>query len=344
MTVTSMAGYASLRPGSRKPTEADSAPSATAEVLAHVAQLATAAGVALGDPTKQTLHEARAANLAFNQFWNVALPAIGGIRTEVLQGPHGEIPVRIYLPAVSAGAPPALLYFHGGGFALNNVLTHDRIMRALCAKTGAAVIGVGYHLAPEHRFPVQLDEAHFAYDWAVSKAAVLGIDPRRFGVAGDSAGATLGLSLLLRHRDEGRRGFATARAGLLFYGMYSASLESDSHGEFGRGPGLTTEKVAWYWGAYLGLTGPRVNALSVPALADVANLPHLVLVAAGRDPLRDDTINLAAALTRAGGSHSLSVLDELPHSFLQQAAFVPASEAALTAAAHEVVRVLNAGH
>lgn len=338
-----MVGLASQRWGSRKPEAANGDTPASDAALAHVARLAASAGVALGDPTKQTLHEARAANLAFNQFWNVALPIVGGTRTEILAGPHGEFPIRIYLPKVSVGAVPAVLYFHGGGFVLNNLTTHDRIMRAICAKTGAAVIGVGYHLAPEHRFPVQLDEAHFAYDWASARAPLLGIDARRFAVAGDSAGATLALSLLLRHRDEGRRGFLTARAGLLFYGMYSATLDSASHAEFGAGPGLTTEKVAWFWGAYLGLNGPRVNALSVPALADVKNLPHLILVAAGRDPLRDDTVNLARALGTARTSHSLSIEHDLPHSFLQQAAFVPAAEASLTARAHELAQTLSAG-
>ena len=304
----------------------------------HVARLAADAGVAPGDPSRQSLESARAANWSYNMFWNTGLPEIGGIHETMLDGPAGGFRVRLLYPPVAANhAPlPVLFYFHGGGFAMNGLDTHERVMRLLARRSGAVVVGVGYHLAPEHRYPCQLDEATLALDWLIGEADTLGLEKARIGVAGDSAGATLALSLMMRLRDQGRGG--DVKLGLLFYGMYSSDYDTDSHRKFGVPPfGLTTEKVDWFWRAYLPNNDARSDPLAVPLLGDFKGLPLIILAAAGLDCLRDDTLGLADRLGQANVPHSLTIHEGLPHSFLQQSAFVGASEQALSRGAEQVV-------
>jgi acetyl esterase len=237
---------------------------------------------------------------------------------------------------------PVLLYFHGGGFAMNGIDTHERVMRLLGLRAGAAVVGVGYHLAPEHRYPCQLNEALIALDWVLDEADSLGLDRNRIGVAGDSAGATLALSLMLRLRDLRR--IDAVKLGLLFYGMYSTETATISHRKFGQPPfGLTSEKVNWFWDAYLPASASKTDPLAVPLLGDFTGLPHVALAAAGLDCLRDDTLNLAERLEAAGVSYSLANYERLPHSFLQQSAFVAASERALSAAAEQAGDFFDSG-
>ncbi len=308
----------------------------------HVARLATDAGVAPGDPSRQSLEAARAANWSYNMFWNTCLPAIGRVHETMLDGPAGGFRVRLLYPLVAANhAPlPVLFYFHGGGFAMNGLDTHERVMRLLARRSGAVVVGVGYHLAPEHRYPCQLDEATLALDWLIAEAPTFGLDKARIGVAGDSAGATLALSLMMHLRDQGRGD--AVKLGLLFYGMYSADYDTDSHRQYGIPPfGLTTEKVEWFWRAYLPDDAARTDPLAVPLLGDVKGLPRIVLAAAGLDSLRDDTLRLADRLAHAGVDHSLVVHEGLPHSFLQQSAFVAASEQALSRGAEQVAEYLK---
>jgi acetyl esterase len=308
----------------------------------HVTRLAADAGVVPGDPARQPLDAAREANWSFNMFWNTGLPLIARARDTWLAGPAGPFRTRVIYPAaaVQSAAVPVLFYFHGGGFAMNGLDTHERVMRLLGLRARAAVVGVGYHLAPEHRYPCQLDEALAAFDWIIDEADTLGLDRNRIGVAGDSAGATLALSLMLRLRDLGR--VDAVKLGLLFYGMYSTETDTVSHRKFGQPPfGLTSEKVSWFWNAYLPDAASKTDPVAVPLFGDFAGLPHIVLAAAGLDCLRDDTLGLAERLEAASVSYSLASYDRLPHSFLQQSAFVAASERALSAAAEEAAEIFG---
>jgi len=300
----------------------------------RASRIARDAGLAAGDPTIQSLAEARAANYAYNLFWNVALPPVRDSHDVCLEGPAGPFRLRIMHPrnTVRWTPRPVVLYFHGGGFVFNSVETHERTMRLLCRRAGATVIGVGYHLAPEHRYPCQLDEAEQALEWVIASAETLDIDPRRIALAGDSAGATLALSLALRLRDRERT--EAINHCLLFYGMFSMRLDTRSHRAFGHPPfGLTSSKVDWFWRAYLPDSRVAADPLAVPWRADLYDLPEIHLVAAEYDCLYDDTLDLHERLLAAHVPTTLSVAAGLPHSFLQQSAFVAAADAALGEAA-----------
>lgn len=300
--------------------------------LDTIAGVARAAGLAPADPLRQPLAEARAKAWEYQMLWNTPLPAIGGVTEAATRSPRGT-PVRlsIHYPDQRRGDVGVLVYFHGGGFALNGVATHERLMRLLAQRSGAAVVGVGYTLAPELRFPGQLGEAIAALAWVRSEGHHYGLDGSRIAVGGDSAGANLALSAMLDLRD---RGEALPRLGLLFYGMYSADLDSPSHLAYGGGGfGLTTERVDWFWSQYLADRAQRDNPSAAPLWADLHGLPPQLVIGAGLDCLLDDSLNLARRLEKAGVEHRLSVYDGVPHSFMQMSAHLPPAEAAISEAA-----------
>lgn len=144
-------------------------------------------------------------------YWNARPPTIAAVTDIALEGPHGELRARIYRPADAV--LPGLLYFHGGGFMLGSIETHDTMCRLLAREARAAVISVDYRLAPEHRFPVAVEECVFACDWLVEHGAEIRVDTTQLAVGGDSAGANLALTVLNERRTP-------LRAGILFYGCY----------------------------------------------------------------------------------------------------------------------------
>jgi acetyl esterase len=295
-------------------------------ILAH----AGARGIAPADPLTQPLAEARASALAYQAIWNENLPEMAAIERVTFVSPLGApLALRIFRP--SARHLPVLVYFHGGGFALNGLDTHERLMRLLALRAGIAVVGVGYSLAPELRFPGQLDEALAAIAWVRDNAAAFGLDGGRLAVGGDSAGANLALAATLALRD---RGHSRPDAGLLFYGMFSADLASPSQRAYGGGGfGLTTERVDWFWHQYLADFAQRDNPLAAPLHADFAGLPPQLVIGAGLDCLLDDSLGLARRLDQAGVPHTLSVYAGVPHSFMQMSAILPPADAAITQAA-----------
>lgn len=291
------------------------------------------------DPLRQPLAEARAQARVYQAIWNEDLPAIAAIDQLEIASPRGtRIALRILRP-VTGHRLPVLIYFHGGGFALNGLETHERLMRLLALRSGAAVIGVGYSLAPELRFPGQLDEALAAIAWVRASAADFDLDGDRLAVGGDSAGANLALAAMLALRDTER---ALPVAGLLFYGMFSANLASPSHRTYGGGGfGLTTERVDWFWGQYLADESQRNDPLAAPLHAQLSGLPPLLVIGAGLDCLLDDSVELARRLEAAGNAVTLSVYDGVPHSFMQMSAVLPPADHAVSQAAAELHRHLR---
>ncbi|MGE5477703.1 MAG: alpha/beta hydrolase [Bacteroidales bacterium] len=308
--------------------------------LETVARVARAAGLAPADPLRQPLAEARQRAWDYQMLWNGPLPAIGGVTETATLSPRGTpVRLRIHYPDQRRDGLGVLVYFHGGGFVLNGVDTHERLMRLLAARAGIAVVGVGYTLAPELRFPGQLDEALAALDWVRNQGAAFGLDGERLVVGGDSAGANLALSAQLALRDHGR---PLPLAGLLFYGMYSADLDSPSHLAFGGGGfGLTTERVDWFWRQYLADHAQRDNPQAAPLWADLGGLPRQLVIGAGLDCLLDDSLRLAARLTAAGVDNTLSVYDGVPHSFMQMSAHLAPADAAISEAAAELAAAVS---
>jgi acetyl esterase len=267
----------------------------------------------LPDRTTLPIAEARAQMAAANQAWNHPLPPLAEMVNLDIEGPALLLPARLMRPTLDAGLP-AIVYLHGGGFALGSIDTHQRLMALLAIETGAAVLGVDYRLAPEAPFPAGLEDCLAAIRWLRREAARYQLDPEQILLAGDSAGANLALACLLRLRDGGEP--LPIGAGL-FYGCYWARLGTESHQRYGRGGyRLTSQEMGWFWSQYLGRHG-KSDPFAEPLYADLRGLPPLFLNYGTVDPLADDTIELARRLDAAGVVHECRVYPGLVHGFLQ---------------------------
>jgi acetyl esterase len=272
-----------------------------------------AAGLSSAAPERQPLVQARAQAEAYYRFVGGAPTPLAHVSDHAIAGPAGDIRLRLFHPG---GAQPLALavYFHGGGYALNSIDTHDALMRRIAAEAGVAVCGVGYGKAPETRYPGQLHEALQVLDWLQSDGHALGIAPDHLVLMGDSAGAHLALTAALALPAERCRAL---RGLVLAYGMFAPDFDTDSHHLFGGGDyGLTSRRMRWFWDQFLPQGQDLTDPLVAPLHADLSNLPPLLLVAAELDCLRDDSLRLAQRLALAGRPHRLSVYPDVQHAFL----------------------------
>jgi acetyl esterase len=227
-------------------------------------------------------------------------PEVGAVRSEMIAG---SIPVRVYSPDAPLPAP-TIVYFHGGGFVIGDLDTHDSLARRLCNDVGAVVVSVDYRLAPEHPFPAGVEDADSAVRWVVAHVSDFGGDPARVAVAGDSAGANLAAVAVQ---------FATAdgiplAAQLLAYPTTDAGGEYASLTENAEGYFLSRADMEWFFSRYLGmdLDDPRARGLSADPrvsplrAASLAGLPPAIVATAEFDPLRDEGDAYATALAAAG--------------------------------------------
>ena len=235
-------------------------------------------------------------------------------------GPAGELRVRVYRPPTT-GAVPVVVFFHGGGFVIGNVDTHDGTCRTLCRLAQAVVVSVDYRLAPEHRFPAALDDCEAATRWVAAHAAELGADPGRVGVAGDSAGGNLAAAVTLRAR-AARQPPLAAQA--LVYPTVDFTTDRPSVVANGQGYLLSAEAVHWFVGQYLG-DHDRADPMASPLLADLAGLPPAVVATAEFDPLHDEGGDYASALAAAGVPVTHLDFPGLVHGFLGLGALSPGS-------------------
>jgi len=237
-----------------------------------------------------------------------------------IPGPAGPVPVRVYRPP-GAGPAPLVAYFHGGGWVIGDIDTHDGTCRTLSRRTGAVVVSVGYRLAPEHRFPAAVDDCDAATAWVAAHGSDLGGDPGRLGVAGDSAGGNLAAAVTLR---AWRRGGPAIRAQALVYPAVDFTTVRPSSVSNGEGYLLTAAAVRWFAAQYLGDHDPA-DPLASPLLADLTGLPPAVVATAEFDPLRDEGRAYAEALDDAGVPVRLLDFPGLVHGFMGLGALSPAS-------------------
>jgi acetyl esterase/lipase len=265
--------------------------------------------------------EARALDDDFSFFISAGAPAVAHIEERVMAAPSGPIRLRLYDPGVPAPAP-VVVFFHGGGFATCDIDIYDGTARQLAKRCGMRLVAVDYGLAPEHPFPMPLEDCIAAVRHAVAHAAALGIDARRLTLAGDSAGANLALATALALRDAGE---SPVRAAALIYGCYSTSTDSASHGDFGSGAYLmSTADMVWYWRHYLP-EGKGVNdPLAEPLLADLRGLPPLPVAAAEFDVLRVDSEELAARARDAGVAVDYALWPGMIHASLNLMGWIDA--------------------
>lgn len=247
----------------------------------------------------------------------------------VIDGPGGDLPIRIYRPAAAETGPlPVVVFFHGGGFVAGDLDTHDGSARMHAADAGAVVVSVDYRLAPEHPFPAAVEDAMAATEWVAAHAAELGVDPARLAVAGDSAGGNLAAVVCQLARDAGGPAIAFQ---LLWYPAttYDGSLPSFT--ENANAPIIDSEAIAALTLAYAGhvdLTDPPA-ALAPARAANLAGLPPAYIAVAGHDPLRDDGIRYGELLAAAGVPVQVHNAETLIHGYLGYAGVIPvATEAA----------------
>jgi acetyl esterase len=240
-------------------------------------------------------------------------PDVEAVEDRVITGPGGDLPVRIYTP--DAPAPrPVVAFFHGGGFVICSVETHDGLARRLANATGAVVVSVEYRLAPEVRCPDSAEDCYAATVWAHEHAAELGADPDRLIVAGDSAGGNLAAVVALMARE---RGAPPITRQVLVYPVIDASCDAPSYAENAEGYFLEANGMRWFWDHYLGPDGDGAHHHASPIRAsDHADLPPAVVITAEFDPLRDEGEAYAAALAAAGVPVVVRRYDGMIHGFV----------------------------
>jgi len=241
----------------------------------------------------------------------VALP---NVEDRSIPGPQGQIPIRIYTPEGS-GKRSVVVFYHGGGWVIGSIDTHDNVTRYLAKASGAIVVSVDYRLAPENPFPAAADDAYAALQWVAENAESLGGDPGRITVAGDSAGGNLSAVVSLRSRD--RNGPKIQCQALIYPATNLASLDTESHHLFATGFFLTREGMESFISYYVPEKQDRLDPYASPLLErDHSNLPPAIVITAQFDPLRDEGEAYAAKLRNAGVPVELTRYEGMIHGFV----------------------------
>ena len=264
-----------------------------------------------------SVEDARA-QFAARDFPGLRKPPVASVVNRDLQTPAGSLGLRVYTPLgdgpLREGSFPLMVFFHGSGFVVCSLDTHDGMCRNLCAGTGCVVVSVDYRLAPEAKFPAASDDCLAATRWAVANAAALGADPGRVLIAGDSAGGNLAAVTALRIRDQGG---PRLLGQLLIYPVtdyYDPGTPSMT--ENAEGYGLTRAGMIWFWNHYLRKPSDAANPHASPLRAsDLGGLPPALVVTAEYDPLRDEGESYAERLRQAGVPTQMKRWDGMNHGF-----------------------------
>lgn len=271
-------------------------------------------------PAVHTLSPAEARRMYLERrfFTQPDPPAVAEVRA--LQA-DGGVPLRLYRPPAEAaaagtasGPQPVLVYFHGGGWVIGDLETHDVLCRQLCIAAGVAVVAVDYRLAPEHRFPAAVDDCVAATRWVRREAAALGLDATRLAVGGDSAGGNLAAVVCLTLRDAGE---PLPAFQLLIYPGTDMRALAPSHTSNAQGYLLTADSIAYYRGHYTPDRAQWSDWRASPLLAaDHSRLPPALVLTAGFDPLRDEGRQYADALSAAGTPAQYVCFERQVHGFV----------------------------
>jgi acetyl esterase len=254
-------------------------------------------------------------------------PDVAGLQDRTIEGPGGALRIRVYSPK-GTGPHPVLVYYHGGGWVIGDLDTHDRECRILCNDTPCVVVAVDYRLAPEHPYPAAVEDAWAALQWVARHSAEIGGDGARIAVGGDSAGGNLAAIVALRARDKGG---PALRAQVLIYPSVAGELLTyPSHQENESAPFLPLDSMRYFRAHYLGAvvttTDPEIAPIHAASHAD---LPPALIITAEFDPLRDEGRAYAAKLKDAGSEVKLSEYPGMPHMFYQLSPVLEESKAAL---------------
>jgi acetyl esterase len=266
---------------------------------------------------ERTVADARATLEQESWLFGGDLADVGSSRDLLVPGPGGAIPARLHLPRRAPGARdplPLLIWFHGGGWVLGSIESHESVARNLCALAEVAVLNVGYRLAPEHPFPAAFDDAEAAFLWAHEQAAELGVDADRIALGGDSAGGNLSAAVSLART---RAGGPSPAFQLLIVPATDLEGAHPAHELFATGYFLTLANMDWYKDLYLPAGTDRSDPRASPLLApDLSGLPPAHIAVAGFDPLRDEGVAYAERLRAAGVPVTLRRFRSAVHPFI----------------------------
>lgn len=241
---------------------------------------------------------------------------VGAVREETIDGPGGDLDLRIYFPD-GDGPFPVTMFFHGGGFVSGDLDSHDEFCRALVNEAEVAVAAVDYRLAPDAPFPAAVEDAYAATEW-VADGGADDLDTDSFAVTGDSAGGNLAAVVAQMARD---RDGPSIDYQVLFYPTVSEHNQWGSVEENGEGYFITEEDLDWFDDHYLESAIDAMNVYASPLLrADLSSLPDATVVTGGFDPLRDEAIAYADSLSAAGVEVSHHHYEDAIHAFVQMAA------------------------
>ncbi len=239
-------------------------------------------------------------------------PPVHTVTDHRVHGPHGDIPIRVYRPETET-ATPVLIYLHGGGWTFGSVDGGvDHLCRSLVEQVGITVVSVDYRMAPEHKFPVPVDEAEAVLAWIRETATDIGVDPTRIAIGGDSAGANI--SAAITHLDNAQ---APLAAQILLYPATEYAVERPSWIDNAEAPVLTVRDTIWFWDQYLRTDADRTDPRATPANStSFTGLPRALVITAGHDPLRDDGLHYAELLAGAGVPVQMECVDGAFHGFM----------------------------
>ncbi|MCH2127214.1 MAG: alpha/beta hydrolase [Pirellulaceae bacterium] len=267
-----------------------------------------------------------------------AAEEVDHITDRAVVGPHGDIAVRIYRNDREA-LVPVLVFFHGGGWVVGDIETHDQYCRALANAADVTVVSVDYRLAPEHPYPAAAEDCYAVTQWASENLELLGGEPGKVAVGGDSAGGDLAAVVALMARDRGGPEIAFQ---LLIYPITDHDFERPSYHENATGYGLTRQAMMWFWDHYVPQKSERDQAYASPMRAnDLADLPPAFIFTAEFDPLRDEAEAYAERLREAGCDVVLKRYDGVIHGFSRRLNQLEKARQALFDSAGQMNRVLR---
>jgi acetyl esterase len=266
---------------------------------------------------------------------------VAEVRELAAEGPRGPIPMRAYRPLGSdpEAVLPVLVYYHGGGWTIGDLDTHDTLCRELCNLSGCAVVAVDYRMGPEDRFPAAVDDVLAATHWVRRQAASLGVDPERLAVGGDSAGGNLAAVVSIAAREAGDLPIAFQ---LLIYPATDMRRGHPSHKTNGQGYVLTSDTITYFHDHYIDDAKHDLDWRASPLLRkDLQGLPPALVLTAGYDPLRDEGLDYARALTDAGNRATYVCFERQIHGFITMGRLLDEANAAVALCAGELRRALR---
>ena len=264
---------------------------------------------------------------------------VAQVHEMMVPGPAGDIPARGYLPTDDPSTLPTVVYFHGGGWVIGDLDSHDAVCRAICNRAGISVMSVDYRLAPEATYPAAAEDCYAAVAWMNSMYDQQGGRDDRIAVAGDSAGGNLAAVVSQMARD---RGGPRIDSQILIYPVTDFNFETESYKQNGVNFGLSEVGMRWFWDLYLNHDSEGAQPYASPMQAtDLSNLPRSLTITAEYDPLRDEGEAYAAALAAAGGQSNCTRYDAVIHGFVSAFEAVPEGSQALDQIAAELRAVFG---